>query len=92
MKVQGHNDHRYPGFNWNDASHIFLSHIFLLANPKQENVGQENKGGLFPQSSAAGRNDDRSHKKYILASGGRGVVVSGKLDELLAKEGRQKAK
>ncbi|MGH9854603.1 MAG: hypothetical protein ACREBD_32635, partial [Blastocatellia bacterium] len=26
---------------------IFLSYIFLLAKPKQENVGQENKDRLF---------------------------------------------
>jgi hypothetical protein len=40
------NDLRYPQVR------IFLSHIFLPAKPKQENVGEENKSERFLKSSA----------------------------------------
>jgi hypothetical protein len=46
----------------NPQVRIFLSYIFLLAKPKQENVGEENKSGRFLKSSADGRNDDQSRK------------------------------
>jgi hypothetical protein len=39
------NDSRNPQIR------IFLSYIFLSAKPKQENVGEENKGGRFLKSS-----------------------------------------
>ena len=38
----------------NPQVRIFLSYIFLLAKPKQENVGEENKSGRFLKSSADG--------------------------------------
>jgi hypothetical protein len=50
------------------SAHIFLSHIFLLGKAKQENVGEENKSGCFPQSSADGRNDDHGAEIHNPAS------------------------
>jgi len=46
----------------NPQARISLSYIFLLAKPKQENVGEENRSGRFLKSSADGRNDDQSRE------------------------------
>jgi hypothetical protein len=42
-------DYHFSHYDWFEDSsiHIFLSYIFLSAKPKQENVGEENKSGLF---------------------------------------------
>jgi hypothetical protein len=46
------------------SSLLFLSYIFLFWFCQQENVGQENESGLFPQSSALGQNDDQGRRNY----------------------------
>jgi hypothetical protein len=40
--------------------HIFLSYIFLLAKPEQENVGQENMDGSVLKSSVDGLTNDQN--------------------------------
>ena len=47
---------------------IYLSYIFLLTIPEQNNVGQINTHGSVLKSSADGRNDDQSYfKEGIMA-------------------------
>jgi hypothetical protein len=65
-------DHHFGHYKWfeDSSAHIFLSYIFLFWFGQQENVGQENKSGLFPQSSVAGRNNDQSRRVAIVRGAG----------------------
>ena len=65
-------DYHFGQYDWfeDPSIHIFLSYIFLSAKPKQENVGEENKSGLFPQSSVAGLKNDQSRRVAIVRDAG----------------------